>query len=145
VFQNHAANAGASLPLQGQVTFGWESQPGAQRYVITFYDPNGTRITINTASTSASFFIEVLPAGGTYEWFVTAFGSDGSEICSTDSSTFTKPQGAPTPKPTREPDPEPEETEPPACDPCDEASSCFDSENYYLCYGNEPPTEEPIP
>jgi hypothetical protein len=113
-------NPGASLPLQGQVTFGWESQSGASRYVITFYDPNGTRITIGTTSTSTTFFIEVLPAGGTYEWFVTAFGSDGSEICSTDSSTFSKPQAEPTPRPTRVPDTEPE----PICDPCDLNGSC---------------------
>jgi hypothetical protein len=130
-------NPGASLPLQGQVTFGWESQSGASRYVITFYDPNGTRITIGTTSTSTTFFIEVLPAGGTYEWFVTAFGSDGSEICSSDTSTFSKPQAEPTPRPTREPDPEPTQEGPISCAPddyCDIANSyCYDSEYCEEC------------
>lgn len=125
-------NSGASLPVQGQVTFGWESQPGASRYVITFYDPNGTRITIGTTSNSATFYIEVLPAGGTYEWFVTAFGADGKEICSTDSFTFSKPQGAPTPRPTQPPEEE-------ACthdELCDWDSPCFDIYYYYQsCYG----------
>jgi hypothetical protein len=133
-FSLNQPNDGASLPLQGRVTFGWGTQPGASRYVITFYDPNGTRITIGTTSTSATFFIEVLPAGGVYEWFVTAFRSDGSEICSTDSSTFSKPQGAPTPRPTRVPEPEE-----PFCTPadlCDWESPCFDLDYYYeFCYG----------
>jgi len=137
--------AGASLPVQGQVTFGWESQSGASRYIITFYDPNGTRITLGTTSTSATFYIEVLPAGGTYEWSVTAFGADGNEICTSGGSSFSKPQGEPTPRPTREPDPgepDPEPTEH-SCtheELCDEGNiACYDDEYYWeFCYYNEP-------
>jgi hypothetical protein len=131
--------AGASLPQQGQVTFGWESQSGASRYVITFYDPNGTRITLGTTSTSATFYIEVLPAGGLYEWSVTAFGADGNEICTNGGSTFSKPQGEPTPKPTREPDPNPEpspESTEQVCthdELCDEANqACFNLDYFYM-------------
>jgi hypothetical protein len=120
---------GSNLPQQGRVTFGWEEQPGAQSYTITFHDPNGTRITITTSSTNADFYIEVLPAGGTYEWSVTAFGADGSAICTTESSSFSKPQGEPTPKPPKEPDTEPPGDPPSTCDPCDEGGDCYDPEN----------------
>lgn len=125
--------SGESLPKQGRVTFEWEEQPGAELYVMTFIDPNGNRATIETTGTSTEKYIEILPAGGQYSWFVTAYGADGREICSTTPITFTKPQGDPTPKPTKEPDPDyqppeptPEPTEEPACNPCDEASSCYD-------------------
>lgn len=120
--------SGSDLPQQGRVAFAWEDQPGAQSYTITFRDPNGVRITINTTSNSASFYIEALPAGGTYEWSVTAFGADGNAICTTESSSFSKPQGEPTPKPPKEPDKPLDEPGPPeeTCDPYDCESECVD-------------------
>jgi hypothetical protein len=137
---------GNALPKQGQVTFEWEAQSGASQYLVTFFDQNGRRVTINTSETSTTNYIEFLPAGGSYSWFVTSYGADGNEICSTTASTFSKPQGDPTPKPTRdrsedEPTLEPEAsattpptkppkpTPPPACegsDYCDPNSSCYD-------------------
>jgi hypothetical protein len=112
--------SGESLPKQGRVTFEWEEQPGAQLYIMTFIDQNGNRAIIETTDTSTERFIEVLPAGGQYSWFVTAYGSNGSEICSTSPVTFTKPQGDPTPRPTREPEPEPPQpTEEPTEEPVD--------------------------
>src|SRR5690606_40387360 len=98
--------AGASLPKQGQVNFEWTEQEGAQYYVITFIDANGNRATIETTETNPSYYIEIFPNGGQYSWFVTAYGSDNTEICSTPSNSFTKPAGDPTPRPTREPQPE---------------------------------------
>ncbi len=112
--------SGESLPKQGRVTFEWEEQPGAQLYIMTFIDQNGNRAIIETTDTSTERFIEVLPAGGQYSWFVTAYGSNGSEICSTSPVTFSKPQGDPTPRPTREPEPEPPQpTEEPTEEPVD--------------------------
>ncbi|MBE0669401.1 MAG: FecR domain-containing protein [Anaerolineales bacterium] len=116
---------GASLPKQGRVNFEWEAQPGAERYIITFVDQNGNRAVIETTSTSEERYIEILPAGGNFSWFVTSYGADGNEICSTESSTFTKPQGDPTQRPSAEPD-----TDPPACDPNDCSGACPD---YYYC------------
>jgi hypothetical protein len=123
---------GASLPKQGQVTFEWESQSGAQTYVITFIDSNGRRAVIETTNTSASHYIEIFPAGGSYSWFVTAYDANGNEICSTPASSFSKPQGDPTPKP--EPEPEEEQEEESSCteeDLCNPESPCFDEVYYY--------------
>lgn len=123
---------GAGLPKQGPVNFEWEAQPGAQQYVVTFIDKNGYRVIIPTTGTNATWYIEIFPAGGEFSWFVTSFGADGSEICSTTSSTFTKPQGEPTPKPVVEQEPEPEPV--PTCDPCNEEAICYDPELYYECF-----------
>lgn len=105
-FQTIDPQSGESLPKQGRINFTWEEQPGATLYVMTFIDQNGNRAMIETSETSTEKFIEILPAGGEYSWFVTAFSADGSEICSTSLVTFTKPQGDPTPKATKEPDPD---------------------------------------
>src|SRR5262249_51399166 len=45
-FQLLQPPSGASLPKSGQVTFKWESQPGAQSYVMTFVDSTGRRAKI---------------------------------------------------------------------------------------------------
>lgn len=93
---------GASLPKQGRVDFAWEEQNGAALYVVTFVNENGYRAAVETTNTSTAWFIEIFPAGGQYSWFVTAYGADGNELCSTSPVTFSKPQGDPTPKPTQE-------------------------------------------
>lgn len=89
---------GSGLGKIGQVTFAWTEQPNAQSYIITFVNADGSSARVETTSTSLDLYIEVLPTGGTYTWFVTAFGSDGAEICSSASVTFTKPQADPTEK-----------------------------------------------
>jgi len=122
----------ASLPKQGKVTFEWEAQFGAEKYVLTFIDKNGNKAVIETANTSEERYIEILPAGGEYSWFVTSYGADGSEICSTEATNFSKPQGDPTPKPT-DVDPSLPATEAPvSCidvNPCD-PGPCYD---FYAC------------
>lgn len=90
---------GSALGKIGQTQFAWSEQPDAQYYVITFVNADGSRARIQTDSNSATFYIEVLPTGGSYEWFVTAYGSDGTEICSSNSRIFSKPQADPTEKP----------------------------------------------
>ena len=90
---------GSALGKIGQVQFTWSEQPNAQYYVITFTNADGSTSRITTDTNSAEFYIEVLPTGGTYNWFVTAYGSDGAEICSSTSVAFSKPQADPTEKP----------------------------------------------
>lgn len=120
---------GASLPKLGKVNFEWEAQPGAEKYIITFVDKNGNRAIIETTNTNEERYIEILPNGGEYNWFVTSYGADGNEICSTQTNTFSKPQGDPTQKPTNDAPPvqtDPTATEPPtACDPCDYFGLCY--------------------
>ncbi|NWF64745.1 MAG: FecR domain-containing protein [Chloroflexi bacterium] len=101
---------GSVLGKIGQVQFTWTEQPNAQYYIVTFVNEDGSSATIQTTTNSAGFYIEVLPKGGNYSWFVTAFGSDGNEICSSASVRFSKPKGDPTQKPT--PSDRPERTEP---------------------------------
>jgi hypothetical protein len=128
-FQILQPASGSGLPQQGQVTFEWTAQNGAENYVITFIDQNGNHATIGVNGTSLSQYIEVLPNGGSYQWFVTAYGEDASEICSTTSNSFSKPKGEPTPKPTKE------KEECSHQDKCDEGSACFDEEYFFeFCY-----------
>lgn len=128
---------GSVLGKIGQVQFNWTEQPGAQTYILTFLNADGSRARVETSSNSASLFIEVLPAGGEYTWFVTALGADGTEICSSASITFSKPKADPTQKPTPEDKPE-RPTEAPTeltcpCDPYDYL--CWDANP--ICYGSE--------
>ncbi len=115
---------GASLPKQGRINFEWTEQPGAEKYIITFVDQNGNRAIIETTNTSEQRYIEILPNGGQYSWFVTSYSADGNEICSTEAASFSKPQGDPTQKPPDDDPsvpPEPGATEPPntCTNPCD--------------------------
>lgn len=135
-FQIIQPASGQGLPKEGQVNFEWTEQTGAEYYVITFVDANGNRAVIETTQTNPAYYAEILPNGGQYEWFVTAYGADGNEICSTPSNTFSKPKGDPTPKPVVEE----EEEEVPACTPQDmcnfDNTACFDEDYYYeYCYG----------
>lgn len=127
---------GSGLGKIGNTTFAWSKQPGATSYVVTFINQNGVRVRVGSTTNSAAFYIEILGAGGTYEWFVTAYDEGGNEICTSTASTFSKPQGDPTPKPKPEQDPNDLEESPsePYCDPCDYLSSCYDP-FYYLCSG----------
>ncbi len=125
---------GSSLGKAGQVNFAWSEHPDAQAYVITFVNADGSTARIETSTNSAEFYIEVLPNGGSYEWFVTVYGADGKEICSSPSAQFSKPKADPTEKAKPEKE---EEQEPPAdpsnttCDPCDPFGSCYS----YSCFG----------
>jgi len=125
--------SGASLPKIGPVTFEWQGQSGAQKYLVTFIDSSGRRVTIQTTETSTTNYIETFAGGTSYSWFVTSYGADGSEICSTTENSFTKPAGDPTPKPP------PPTDEAPACttqdDYCNESSACYNID-ICECYPN---------
>lgn len=118
---------GSSLGKIGQVKFAWSEQPGAQVYVLTFVKEDGTTARIETGTNSAEFYIEVLPTGGNYQWFVTAYGSDGNAICTSTSNNFTKPQADPTEKP------KPEDWEPrqPCDDQCNSACPNYVGDDFY--------------
>jgi hypothetical protein len=121
---------GASLPHQGQVVFEWESQPGAQKYVVTFTNSNGDVLwTEQTDNNSMEKYIENLPDGGEYGWSVTALGESGNELCHSAPVEFSKPDSDPQPEPFNPQEPDP--TEPPmSCDPMDCEGSCPSS---YYC------------
>lgn len=118
----------------GQVTFAWSEQTDADYYILTFVNEDGSTARIQTTTNNASFYIEVLPKGGNYEWNVTAYKADGNEICTSDSANFSKPQADPTEKPTPADKPaRPEPTEDLSqcdSDPCF-SQQCPDYDPYY--------------
>ena len=98
---------GSNLPFQGKVNFEWESQSGAQTYVITFTSSNGHIVEFETTGTNIEKYVEgFVPKPGEYSWKITAYGVDGNVICSTEESTFSKPDSIPV-KPTKEPEAKP--------------------------------------
>lgn len=126
---------GSAFGKIGQVLFAWSEQSNAQYYELTFINADGSTARIQTQTTNAQFYIEVLPKGGSYQWFVTAYGSDGNAICSSNSATFSKPQADPTEKPKPTKDPNDEEIPPDTgggcpCDPNDYY--------YYSCASDYP-------
>ncbi|MFN8400959.1 MAG: FecR family protein [Anaerolineales bacterium] len=125
---------GRALNNAGKVNFAWSEQPNAQTYIITFIKEDGSTARIETSSNSAEFYIEVLPAGGNYQWFITAYGADGKEICKSNSANFSKPQAEPTEKskPTKDPNDVEEPSGGTAGCPCDP----YDYLNYSDCVGS---------
>ncbi len=118
----------SSQQHQGKVKFAWESLPGAEKYIVTFTDANGNVVAFETNDTSIEKYVEgFIPGAGDYSWAVTAYGEDGSEICKTETETFSKPDSNAQP---RHPDRGGDDT--PGCDICDPQSSCYDM---YMCGG----------
>jgi hypothetical protein len=104
--------AGANLPFQGKVKFEWEPQPGAQKYIVTFTSSNGSTVNFETTGTNIEKYIEGFePNPGEYSWAITAYGEDGSVICTTEAVTFSKPNSYPEP-PTKAPGDRPEKPAP---------------------------------
>ncbi|HEY9151515.1 MAG TPA: FecR family protein [Anaerolineales bacterium] len=103
----------ADLAPTGTVTFDWKPKDGASQYELTILYPNGASSSFYTDKTSITRYLESMPAGGTYTWFVTVFDSANQQICQTDQSTFSKPKfETPVPK-----NPEPASTQPPVTPP----------------------------
>ncbi len=83
---------GAQLPFQGRINFEWSPQPGAAKYLVKFINPNGAVIAFETSNPNLSQYIEgFLPQEGEMTWWVTALDENGGEICSTQPSSFVKP------------------------------------------------------
>jgi predicted secreted protein len=107
--------SGASLEHLGKVTFEWEPQRNAVRYVLTITTSNGNTIPFETTETSIEKYIEIFPAEGNYKWGVTAYGEGDQQICQSETVTFSKPDSVYNP-PTKEPKEKPPE-EPNTCNP----------------------------
>ena len=103
---------GTDVNANGRVKFEWSAQPGATSYIVTFTYPNGTQATFETTNTNLTRFMESMPKAGTYSWEVTALGSTGGEICTSQSASFSKPA----PVPTRHKEEEPQVTTTPDCE-----------------------------
>jgi hypothetical protein len=109
---------GNVLGKAGKTQFAWSETTGAEYYILTFINENGSSAIIQTTDPNAEFYIEVLPLGGSYEWFVTAYGADGTPLCTSAAGHFSKPQADPTEKPKPEDNPGPRgPTEPPSTEP----------------------------
>ncbi len=74
----------------GGVNFSWGAQAGAAKYVLQFTYPGGQVVQFETTETNMTRYIESMPAGGGYNWNVTAYNENGSSICTSESLLFTK-------------------------------------------------------
>jgi hypothetical protein len=87
---------GAEIPAAGKITFSWEPMPGAAFYVMNIILPSGISFSFETEQTFRDQYIEAFTPGGSYQWNVTAIGSDRKQtkICSSELATFSKPASA---------------------------------------------------
>lgn len=129
--QPQAPADGSTLGKAGKQAFSWSETPGAEYYILTFVNENGSTAIIQTTDPGAEFYIEVLPLGGNYEWFVTAYGSNGTPLCTSASVNFSKPKADPTQKPKPEDNPGPRQpTEPPPSTEPAETEECLECNPY---------------
>lgn len=113
----------------GPVEFEWEPQAGADYYIVEFTLPTDPPklIQFRSDDTSMTRYIENLPPGGGYSWNVTAYGSDGTAICTSASQEFTKEdtdqfyEEMKKKKELRDDNGDDSD-----CDPCDTYGGCFD-------------------
>ena len=68
---------------------------GAINYELEVVQPSTQSVVFETDKTSRDQYIEAFSMGGTYQWRVTAFGSEGTAICTTEPFTFEKPAYVP--------------------------------------------------
>jgi hypothetical protein len=83
---------GTKLPAIGKVTFSWEAMPGATRYQLQITLPSGQVVPFDVEGTSSTRYLESFLTAGIYQWFVIAFDSYGTAICSAEPFTFEKEQ-----------------------------------------------------
>jgi uncharacterized membrane protein YgcG len=83
---------GSSFKALGRVTFSWSTFPGAASYLLVFISPTGKMITFATTKTSIDRYVESLPWGGTFTWYVVALDGKGKPIGFSGTSTFDKPE-----------------------------------------------------
>ena len=84
---------GAEVPAIGRVTFSWDPVDQATIYVLKIVQPSGHTSSFETRQTFRGQYMEAFPAGGSYQWSVTAYTQDKKrrEICSSVLATFSKP------------------------------------------------------
>ena len=81
---------GVEIPPVGKVTFSWTPIDEAGKYVLNIILPTGDVVPFETDQTFRDRYMEAFVAGGEYQWHVIAQGTDGSEICVSESATFDK-------------------------------------------------------
>jgi hypothetical protein len=81
---------GTDLPVTGKVTFSWAPINEAESYVISFILPSGSTVSFETNQTFRDRYMEAFVSGGEYQWWVTARGKEGNDICVSEVSTFDK-------------------------------------------------------
>ncbi len=81
---------GVEIPPIGKVTFSWSPLDEAGKYVLNIIPPSGEIVSFETDQTFRDRYMEAFVAGGEYQWHVIAQGTDGSEICVSESATFDK-------------------------------------------------------
>jgi len=96
--------ADSELPFQGKIHFEWTLQQGAAKYLVKFINPNGVPIVFETSNPYLDQYIEgFLPSEGASTWSVTPLDENGAEICTSESSGFSKPNSKwPTPEKEKE-------------------------------------------
>jgi hypothetical protein len=83
---------GSSLPTQGKIKFEWSAQPGAAKYIVKFTGADGKTISFETSNTNIQQYIEsFMPDAGPVSWSVTPLDANGNPICTSETSTFDKP------------------------------------------------------
>jgi hypothetical protein len=84
---------GTEVPAIGKVTFSWDPVDKATVYVLNLILPSGQTVSFETKQTFRGQYMEAFPAGGSYQWSVSAYtqGRKRNEICSSILATFSKP------------------------------------------------------
>jgi len=82
---------GAEIPPVGKATFSWTPMDEAGSYVLNIILPSGETVPFDTDQPIHDRYMEAFVAGGEYQWQVIAQGTDGSDICVSEVSTFDKP------------------------------------------------------
>ncbi len=97
---------GSEIPATGKVIFSWTSLSTAGSYELFIVSAGGATNSFRTFETIHSRFMESLPVGGTYSWYVNALDPTGNVLCASETFTFSK-AAAPTstPQPTDTPIP----------------------------------------
>ena len=105
---------GAVLQPTGNITFSWETMPGATRYRLEIIMPNGTVIPVETEKLSYDYPAESMPSAGRYRWQVITYDANDAILCAAAPFSLTKPEYSfpnPTPMiPTRVPSLTPTDT-----------------------------------
>ena len=85
------ANNDEFLP-EGKEIFSWTVLENAALYQLNFILPDESILTFESEETKITRYIEAFTQDGEYQWNVTALNTAGEEICSSDFSSFTKPE-----------------------------------------------------
>ena len=93
---------GAELAAIGRVPFAWQEQAGATGYRLEITFPNGTNEDFETEDTRFEMYLASLPAGGRYNWKVTALDKAGEASYVAGPLAFDKPELPPTARPTKD-------------------------------------------